>query len=235
MMVLERFFSATLHKLNGFFNKEEEDKPKVRANTQTVTFYSYKGGVGRTLALRYLSKFIKRNAEEKICIIDFDLEAPGASVKFSSKNDGVVDYLGSREVFGNFNTYVQKCDDNIDIVSAGKGLFGAEYFDEAFNVTAKNFSGYKNGKEEISTFVQSIKNSGRYNYIFIDSRAGITPLSLLSTIGLSDIVVLFIVPNDESILGSRFLYDMIFKVARDSKDEPPLIIPTLSRTPTQPC
>ena len=43
---------------------------------KTFTFYSYKGGVGRTLALVNIAN---RLAEfgKKVCILDFDLEAPG--------------------------------------------------------------------------------------------------------------------------------------------------------------
>ena len=63
---------------------------------QTITFYSYKGGVGRSLALAnnayYLSKF-----GFKVCIIDFDLEAPGLTYKFNVNNNdvqrGIVDYI----------------------------------------------------------------------------------------------------------------------------------------------
>ena len=43
---------------------------------KTITFYSYKGGVGRSLTL---SNIATRLADlgKKVCIIDFDLEAPG--------------------------------------------------------------------------------------------------------------------------------------------------------------
>jgi len=51
---------------------------------EVITFYSYKGGVGRTLALAniafYLSKF-----EFNVCILDFDVEAPGIHHKFSEQ------------------------------------------------------------------------------------------------------------------------------------------------------
>ncbi len=68
---------------------------------RTVTFYSYKGGVGRTLALanvaEYLAMFKKR-----VCLIDFDLEAPGLNYKLEEKTGkdidipyqkGIVDYM----------------------------------------------------------------------------------------------------------------------------------------------
>lgn len=53
---------------------------------KTITFYSYKGGVGRSLALVNIAT---RLAEfgKKVCVLDFDLEAPGLHLKFpDSKN-----------------------------------------------------------------------------------------------------------------------------------------------------
>ena len=48
---------------------------------RTITFYSYKGGVGRSLlvanAARYLSTLGK-----KVFALDLDLEAPGLHYKF---------------------------------------------------------------------------------------------------------------------------------------------------------
>jgi len=65
---------------------------------KTIVFYSYKGGVGRTLALVNVAN---RLAEfgKKVCIIDFDLEAPGLEYKYGNKIDvnsittGIVDYI----------------------------------------------------------------------------------------------------------------------------------------------
>src|SRR5689334_5992423 len=65
---------------------------------RTITFYSYKGGVGRTLALanvaRYLASF-----GQKVFALDLDLEAPGLHYKLASPvqqrelRGGVVDVL----------------------------------------------------------------------------------------------------------------------------------------------
>jgi len=63
---------------------------------KTITFYSYKGGVGRTLALVNIAN---RLAEfgKKVCVMDFDLEAPGLIHKYkyniSEVKQGLVDYI----------------------------------------------------------------------------------------------------------------------------------------------
>lgn len=67
---------------------------------KTVAFYSYKGGVGRTLALSNIAMRLS-DFHKKVCVLDFDLEAPGVHYKFKSmfKNQpfqlqkGIVDYI----------------------------------------------------------------------------------------------------------------------------------------------
>jgi len=42
---------------------------------QVITFYSYKGGTGRTMALANVATLLSN--KYKVLIIDWDLEAPG--------------------------------------------------------------------------------------------------------------------------------------------------------------
>ena len=69
---------------------------------QTITFYSYKGGTGRSLALANAARYLARLGF-KVVALDFDLEAPGLHYKFSTNPDGspldvktgVIDFLDS--------------------------------------------------------------------------------------------------------------------------------------------
>ena len=48
-----------------------------------ITFYSYKGGIGRSMSLANIAfELAKRN--KKILIVDWDLEAPGLEKYFSA-------------------------------------------------------------------------------------------------------------------------------------------------------
>src|ERR1700726_3620327 len=53
-------------------------KEQVAGVTQIVTFYSYKGGVGRTMALANTANALARRGA-RVLMVDFDLEAPGMS------------------------------------------------------------------------------------------------------------------------------------------------------------
>ena len=62
-----------------------------------VAFYSYKGGVGRTMALVNCACLLAK-AGKSVLVVDFDLEAPGLTSYdlFSSaaEQDGIVDFVG---------------------------------------------------------------------------------------------------------------------------------------------
>ena len=47
------------------------NRPKV------VTFYSYKGGVGRTMTLANVAAWLASEAHLRVFLVDFDIEAPG--------------------------------------------------------------------------------------------------------------------------------------------------------------
>lgn len=66
------------------------------SDTRFIAFYSYKGGVGRSLALANLAYVLAREGR-KVLIIDFDLEAPGQHqsdlFRLTSPGPGMVDML----------------------------------------------------------------------------------------------------------------------------------------------
>src|SRR5260370_34273412 len=67
---------------------------------RTITFYSYKGGVGRSLLVANTAKYLS-TLGKRVFAMDLDLEAPGLHYKFelgpdSARTDssrGVVDIL----------------------------------------------------------------------------------------------------------------------------------------------
>ncbi len=65
-----------------------EEKPTSCAVTagQVITFYSYKGGVGRSMAVANVATLLAQ-AGKKVLAIDFDFEAPGLHRYFSSATE----------------------------------------------------------------------------------------------------------------------------------------------------
>jgi MinD-like ATPase involved in chromosome partitioning or flagellar assembly len=62
----------------------------------TITFYSFKGGVGRTMALVNVAAELVRRGR-KVLVVDFDLEAPGLEtykhLRPSKPHPGIVEYI----------------------------------------------------------------------------------------------------------------------------------------------
>ena len=56
---------------------------KALGTGKIITFYSYKGGVGRTLACANFGLYSARTGQ-KVVLMDMDFEAPGLDSKFKS-------------------------------------------------------------------------------------------------------------------------------------------------------
>ena len=108
---------------------------------KTITFYSYKGGVGRSLTL---SNIAMRLADlgKKVCIIDFDLEAPGLHLKFknylnqSKIKNGLVEYICE---FQSDNFIPKKIQDYIVNISYKGTLGGSIDLLPAGNINSNNY------------------------------------------------------------------------------------------------
>lgn len=90
---------------------------------QTVTFYSYKGGVGRSLLLVNAARFLALTGR-KVVALDLDFEAPGLHYKFgvdAQVRVGAVRLLG-RSLAGDLPTLDEVRDATVEVtVPASEG------------------------------------------------------------------------------------------------------------------
>jgi len=180
---------------------------------ETLTFYSYKGGVGRTLALSntasYLSKF-----GLSVCVLDFDLEAPGLHYKFgidsNSIDKGLVDYIYDfikNDKINKISDYVirieKKGDGNISLIPAGSVL-KPDYWQKLSEINWSNLLYDTNGKGILFflELIEIIKKEIKPDFLLIDSRTGITEIGGICTSLLADKVIFLLTNNNESLDGS---------------------------------
>ena len=73
---------------------EHNTKNSANRNGQTITYYSYKGGVGRSMALVNIACLAAKE-QKKVLLIDCDLEAPGLHQFFQTNEEtqGFVDLI----------------------------------------------------------------------------------------------------------------------------------------------
>ena len=86
-------------RLNSYFNEIQKEH-RLKTKTPIVTFYSYKGGMGRTTTMISYALDLALNYGKKVFIIDCDLEAPGYLNFFKLHDDNALKK-------GNINGFVE--------------------------------------------------------------------------------------------------------------------------------
>lgn len=207
-----------------------------------VTFYSYKGGVGRTLALANVAVALaKRN--KKVLLVDFDLEAPGLTTlkEFSEASScpGIVDFVLNYIHSGkapNALEYIHSCiiknssfengAISIDIMPAGR-------VDDKYSLRYSRLDwGYLYDDKEGFLLMEDLRaqwGAMGYDYVLIDSRTGLTDIGGICTRQLPDAVVVVFFPNEQNLSGlTQVVPSIKNEEARDRKIE---LIYAASRVP----
>lgn len=194
--------------------------------TSFVTFYSYKGGVGRTSAL-VNSAIMRANSGNRVVIIDFDLEAPGVGAylseldsEYNSSRPGILEYLtdylndGKIQSFKDglaydFSSKLNKDNDGqLWVISAGD-VKDQLYPKRLDKISWETIFREKQGELLLKNLKKQIENEFSPDYVFIDSRTGITETGGVCTKYLADKVVVVTSLNEQNINGtSRILKDL---------------------------
>lgn len=205
-------------------------------NTTFVTFYSYKGGVGRTLSLGNVAWEAARNGK-KVVIIDFDLEAPGISsiipfqetIKrhFANKKkkgglfEFILEFQQTQKIPSLASHYSTepiiekefKEGGSLRIIPAGREDVAYKEKLQAFNWA--RFYDEENGKYFLNDLRPMIISEFDHpDLVLIDSRTGLTDIGGICTILLPDKVVIFTGLNDQNLKGSKSVIDTIEEHSR---------------------
>ena len=206
-------------KLNSALENNEE---KISTPCPVITFYSYKGGVGRSTTLIMFSAYYAFHYSKKVFIVDCDFEAPGLinffnSYKQPGKN-GLVEFIKDKEAGYEipFSEYVYDIpqefsgDGKIFLLSAGN-IFSEKDRKHYLEALARFESGSKDFL--VDYFKTIIDNIYRYyspDIIVFDSRTGFNDtvgvlIRKFSTISLG------IFGNDyQNKPGINFFLDTVF-------------------------
>ena len=206
-----------------------------------VSFYSYKGGVGRSMALANLATLLARKGR-RVFMIDFDLEAPGLDsfheLGVEGKKQGVVEYaheFQKTKIAPDIEPYVQEC--KFPKPVRGKAwLMPSGNKDETYNKkrAAVNWEElYATGLGEpfIANWKAAIHRIYKPDYVFVDSRTGLTDVGGICTLHLPDLVVLLFGLNDQNLHGIA----AVLQTIRDAPTtRPPQILPVATPVPNLP-
>ncbi len=214
---------------------------------ETITFYSYKGGVGRTLTLANIATYLSRFRLD-VCLMDFDLESPGLHYKFpqflepDSIRAGLVDCIYEfahngviAKSLDEYSVKVISSSENrgkIRLIPAGNVL-SSDYWRRLASINWHSLF-YEEESEGIPFFLElkeRIKKEFNPDFLLIDSRTGVTEMSGLCTSLLPDKVVFLIVNNQENIEGARQILRSIQKAERLPSQKPIEVTFALTRIP----
>jgi len=192
----------------------------------SITFYSFKGGVGRTLAVVNIGVELARTGR-KVLLVDFDLEAPGVDtfdeLRPPEPHPGVVDYVTDYLQTGQpqdasqyiYEAHLEQQRDQ-EPLNGKLWVMPAGRQDESYSarLTTIDWQHLYAEKEGFLLF-EDLKVQWEEklspDYVLIDSRTGHTEVGGICTRQLPDAVVLLFFPNRQNLEGLRNIVSAIRK------------------------
>lgn len=208
-------------------------------HTFWVTFYSYKGGVGRSMALANVAALLAKNGR-RVMMVDFDLEAPGLDsfeeFHVEEGSAGMVEYVTTyleAEKAPRVSSFVQEVAPS-ETMSGKLWLMTAGRKDEAYNrkrvaINWTEFYEHQGGALFFENFKADIEDTFRPDYVFVDSRTGLTDVGGVCTLHLPDLVVLLFSLNEQNLQGIA----SVARVLRNA-DKAPQLLPVATPVPNLP-
>jgi tetratricopeptide (TPR) repeat protein/cellulose biosynthesis protein BcsQ len=176
-----------------------------------VTFYSFKGGVGRTQAVANTAvELCKRG--QRVIIVDMDLESPGVHAYFGSDEahanaPGLLDYLDAWRT----GDQPPNVDDYLVDVKAGAasirvmgpGRLDGTYARRIAALSWERFYSEEDGDLVMERLREELLR--RADTVLLDSRTGMTDIGTICTFHLPDVVVALFALHGQGIDGTALV------------------------------
>jgi MinD-like ATPase involved in chromosome partitioning or flagellar assembly len=214
-----------------------------------TTFYSYKGGTGRSMLLANIACLAARALADtdRVLMIDWDLEAPGLHRYFpkSERGDnaerlGLIDYFSCLNSMLDDDTYAR-----LYVANAGRALesilpineyIAREVAERVDLIKAGRFSEdhsnligsfnwadfYRRRDRVYRAFCEYI--ASKYRWCFIDSRTGFSDVSGVCTMIMPEKLVTVFTLNNQSLEGVLDIIGRAVEYRRKSDDPRPLTV-----------
>ena len=183
---------------------------------RTVTFYSYKGGTGRTLLLANVAVLAARLGH-KVVAVDLDLEAPGLGYKLFEtaprESHGVVRWLHQRVSTRKapavapllLNVLVEdpfRPGGWLRLLPAGRGP-SIEYFSALQELALDQHLASGEAADAFVDLQDAIEGTIAPDLLLLDARTGVATSNLATTRVLADDVVALTLDTPEQLEGTR--------------------------------
>ncbi|MES2075274.1 MAG: tetratricopeptide repeat protein [Pseudomonadota bacterium] len=215
--------------------------PPLTAPGEVVTFYSYKGGTGRTMALSNIAVLLakRQNATVPTLMIDWDLEAPGLHHYFPQHEEGpgVLEFFEAcgeqlrrrrgrggqddaelaRQVLAaiDWEQYVCRVDQSSPLYLMRAGRFDASYGERLAAIHWDQL--FDACPALFRCFADNLAR--HFRYVLVDSRTGRTDSAGICTTLLPRKLVVVFTPNRQSLEGVQALVARAAAYRRSHEDE----------------
>jgi MinD-like ATPase involved in chromosome partitioning or flagellar assembly len=191
-----------------------------------ITFYSFKGGVGRTQALANVAVAMA-NLSQDVVVVDMDLESPGVHSFFSPEGDlsrrltdadlatqnGVLEHIEHcqhlPEVEPNVESLLISCTHEhrhrgrLRLLPPGR--LDDTYSERLARLSWERFYDEQDGYRYMELWRHQLFERAGADLVLLDSRTGLTDTGMVCTFQLPDIVVVLFALHDQGIEGARRL------------------------------
>lgn len=190
---------------NVFFPSDQDDdleKPII------ATFYSLRGGVGRSTALAYTARILARKGHTVLCI-DMDLEAPGLTALFSKEPDikanrGVLPLLIQLDQghVPSIQEHLLRLSETDELYCIPAGKPDANYA-RMLSLLAPD-AWYREERNPLREFIALLRHQLSFipDIILLDARTGIASLNAPLLFDLSDIALITFFPHPQTQTGT---------------------------------
>jgi len=183
--------------------------------TAIVSFYSFKGGVGRSTALAAVAMLLSA-AGKSVCVLDLDLESPGISTFLlggAPGAEGILDYLIDAQVTNtrpNLAAYLSLLQTgNASIRVMGAGALNVGYLEKLARLDFDSYTRDENSPHPLKKLLLHIHDEYQPDFILLDVRAGLHDLGGLSINGLSHLDIIFARNDSQSKAGLETLLNLV--------------------------
>ena len=173
-----------------------------------VSFYSYKGGVGRSFAVANIATILAQWGFHVLCV-DFDIEAPGLSHYFapwlrSRSSGGLLQYLHdcTRDQVGDLSAYI--LDTQLPGVAGRLTMIPSGRGDDDYIGNVQKIDWHALSRDhDLGVRLERARAEAvsQFDFVLIDGRTGITDFAGIVTAQLPDILAFLFTANKQSLDG----------------------------------
>lgn len=202
-----------------------------------LTFYSYKGGVGRSMALANIGDALAREGL-RVLMIDFDLEAPGLEQFFPVNYRKFRGHVGLLDLLLSYKQAMSQASSNPNEQAAFRHLrenFIVPVYDQLPSGGRLDLmpSGQRGDEDQLARYALNLRTfdwqdfyfnwagelffdwmrqtlNSLYDIVLVDSRTGVTELGGVCAYQLADTIAMFCASNYQNLQGTLNVIENFF-------------------------